>query len=145
MFFKKEAFADTFALITFGLVVGMSVELFIAGLTIEQSLHSRLLSIPVNMIIARPYGIYRDWLMVLRFPGSGSLIGQTLMDIVAFLTFQMPVYAFLVGTSGASFDAVITACMGQLGAMMIMGRPYGIWLQLCRKWFRPADASVAVA
>ena len=31
MFFKKEAFADTFALITFGLVVGMSVELFIAG------------------------------------------------------------------------------------------------------------------
>ena len=145
MFFKKEAFADTFALITFSLVVGMSVELFIAGLTIEQSLHSRLLSIPVNMVIARPYGIYRDWLMALRFAGSNGFIGNTLMDVFAFLTFQMPVYAFLVGTSGAGFDAVVTACMGQLGAMLVMGRPYGIWLQLCRKWFRPVEVPVAMA
>ena len=102
------------------------------------------------MVIARPYGIYRDWLMALdwlkalRFAG-GSFVGNTLIDVMAFLTFQMPVYAFLVGTSGASFDAVVTACMGQLGAMLIMGRPYGIWLQLCRKWFRPAETSVAMA
>ena len=43
MFFKREAIADTFALITFGLVVGMFVELFIAGLTLDQSLQSRLM------------------------------------------------------------------------------------------------------
>ena len=97
------------------------------------------------MVIARPYGIYRDWLVALRFPGSNSFIGSTLMDVMAYLTFQMPVYAFLVGTSGASFDAVMTACMGQLGAMLVMGRPYGIWLQLCRKWFRPVEVPVVIA
>ena len=63
MSIKRETLADTFALITFGLVVGMAVEILVAGLTIDQSLQSRLLSVPVNMIIARPYGVYRDWMM----------------------------------------------------------------------------------
>ena len=59
MSIKRETLADTFALISFGLVIGMLVEILVAGLTIEQSLQSRLMSIPVNMLIARPYGIYR--------------------------------------------------------------------------------------
>ncbi|AMO57271.1 hypothetical protein GZ77_16265 [Endozoicomonas montiporae] len=135
MSIKRETIADTFALITFGIVVGMSVELFVAGLSIEQSLHSRLLSIPVNLLIARPYGIYRDWIMAqARRVVSGSVV-DAVMDIVAFLTFQLPVYAVLVGTSGASVDQVITACMGQLGALILMGRPYGIYMQMCRNWF----------
>ena len=143
MSIKRKTIADTFALITFGLVVGMSVELFIAGLSIEQSLHSRLLSIPVNLLIARPYGIYRDWIMVQgRKLAKGSVV-DAVMDIVAFLTFQMPVYALLVGTSGASLEQVITACMGQLGALVLMGRPYGIYMQMCRNWF--AERSLQTA
>lgn len=135
MSIKRETIADIFALISFGLVVGMSVELFVAGLSIEQSLHSRLLSIPVNLLIARPYGIYRDWAMAQGRKMSSSSLMYSVMDIVAFLTFQMPVYAMLVGTSGASLDQVITACMGQLGALILMGRPYGIYMQMCRNWF----------
>lgn len=141
--FKREAFADTFALITFGIIVGMSVELFIAGLTLEQSMHSRLLSIPVNMIIARPYGIYRDWILAHNIPALDSFLGSTLLDVLAFMTFQMPVYAFLVGTSGASLESVVAACMGQLGAMLVMGRPYGLWMQLCRQRFSPSPVAVA--
>ena len=135
MSIKRETIADTFALISFGLVVGMSVELFVAGLSIEQSLHSRLLSIPVNLLIARPYGLYRDWAMAQSRKMFNSSLMDSVMDIVAFLTFQMPVYAMLVGTSGASLDQVITACMGQLGALILMGRPYGIYMQMCRNWF----------
>ena len=135
MSIKRETIADTFALITFGLVVGMTVELFVAGLTIEQSLHSRLWSIPSNMLIARPYGIYRDWIM--GFGGKGGPIRYAIQDIVAFLSFQMPVYALLVSTSGASLEQVITACLGQLGALILMARPYGIYMQLCRNWFVP--------
>lgn len=135
MSIKRKTIADTFALTTFGLAVGMSVELFVAGLSIEQSLHSRLLSIPVNLLIARPYGIYRDWIMAQgRKLARGSVV-DAVMDIVAYLTFQMPVYAVLVGTSGASLEQVITACTGQLGALVLMGRPYGIYMQMCRSWF----------
>ncbi|MET4758453.1 L-alanine exporter AlaE [Endozoicomonas sp. NE40] len=121
MSIKRETIADTFALISFGLVVGMSVELFVAGLSLEQSLHSRLLSIPVNLLIARPYGMYRDWIMARGRKVTSSSLMDSIMDIVAFLSFQMPVYAVLVGTSGASLDQVITACMGQLGALILMG------------------------
>ena len=137
MFFKHKAFADTFALITFGLIVGMSVELLVAGLTLEQSLHSRMLSVPINILIATPYGMYRDWLMGFRFPGRDSIFGSAALDIIAFITFQMPIYALTVASSGASMEHVVAACMGQMGALIIMGRPYGIWMQLCRNWFVP--------
>ncbi|MGI9275553.1 MAG: L-alanine exporter AlaE [Endozoicomonas sp.] len=132
MSIKRETIADTFALITFGLVIGMAVEIFVAGLSIDQSLQSRMLSIPTNLLIARPYGLFRDW--VLRF-GDGGQVRNAALDIIAFLGFQMPVYALLVASTGASVDQIITACVGQIGALIIMGRPYGIYMQMCRNWF----------
>ena len=44
-------------------VVNMMIEIFLSGMTFEQSLSSRLVAIPVNIIIAVPYGIYRDFAM----------------------------------------------------------------------------------
>ncbi|OED42918.1 hypothetical protein ACH42_11350 [Endozoicomonas sp. (ex Bugula neritina AB1)] len=144
MFFKREAIADTFALITFGLVVGMFVELFVAGLTLEQSIQSRLMSIPVNLLIARPYGIYRDWVIDWNVPGKKNFLGSTLLDIIAFISFQIPVYAVLVGTTGAGIDQVMTACIGQIGAMVVMGRPFGLWMQMCRHWFNGSERAVEI-
>ena len=135
MFFKREALADIFALITFGLVVGMFVEVFIAGLTLDQSVQSRLMSIPVNLLIARPYGIYRDWIMNWNIPGRQGFVGSTFLDILAYISFQIPVYAVLVFVTGAGIEQVITACVGQIGAMVVMGRPFGLWMQVCRHWF----------
>ena len=136
--FNRDMLADTFAMITWGIVVGMSVEL-LAGLSFEQSLQSRLFSIPVNLLTARAYGLYRDWLI-----RRGQVIGTgffqlALLDVLAFISFQIPLYATMVFFTGASVDQVIAACTGQVGAMIIMGRPYGIYLQLCRNWFKPAS------
>ncbi|QLJ33917.1 L-alanine exporter AlaE, partial [Serratia marcescens] len=38
----------------------MAIEVLISGMSFQQSLSSRLLSIPVNILIAWPYGRYRD-------------------------------------------------------------------------------------
>ncbi len=138
--FNRDMLADTFAMITWGIVVGMCVEL-LAGLSFEQSLQSRLLSIPVNLVTARPYGLYRDWLI-----GRGQVIGtgffqMVLLDVLAFISFQIPLYAGTVFLTGAGVEQVIVACTGQVGAMIIMGRPYGMYLQLCRNWFRPATVA----
>jgi hypothetical protein len=139
MSIKRETLADTFALITFGLVVGMAVEILVAGLTIDQSLQSRLLSVPVNMIIARPYGVYRDWMMGFSrlFPSTlkARALGNTVLDTFAFVSFQIPVYAILIATTGASVDQIITAALGQIGALMLMARPYGMYMQFCRDRF----------
>ncbi|MGI9280606.1 MAG: L-alanine exporter AlaE [Endozoicomonas sp.] len=135
MSIKRETLADTFALISFGLVVGMLVEILVAGLTIEQSLQSRLMSIPVNMLIARPYGIYRDWMMCYSRLFGSRRVGNTVLDIFAFISFQIPVYAALIAITGATMEQVITASLGQIGALMLMARPYGVYMQLCRNWF----------
>ena len=60
----RHAVADTFAMVVYCSVVNMLIEIFLSGMTFEQSLSSRLVAIPVNIIIA-PYGLYRD--AVMRF------------------------------------------------------------------------------
>ena len=57
----RSAAADIFALVVYSFIVGMLIEVFISGMSFNQSLSSRLLSIPVNILIAWPYGVYRDW------------------------------------------------------------------------------------
>lgn len=59
----RHAVADTFAMVVYCTVVNMMIEIFLSGMTFEQSLSSRLVAIPVNIIIAVPYGIYRDFAM----------------------------------------------------------------------------------
>ena len=81
----RHAVADTFAMVVYCSVVNMLIEIFLSGMTFEQSLSSRLVAIPVNIIIAWPYGLYRDAIM--RYarrisPKSGM---RTLADVVAWL------------------------------------------------------------
>ncbi|WP_299727996.1 L-alanine exporter AlaE [uncultured Endozoicomonas sp.] len=140
--FNRDMLADTFAMVTFSIIIGMTVELM-AGLTFDQSLQSRLLSIPVNLFTARAYGLYRDWLF-----RRGSKIGQgfmqmALLDALAYVSFQIPLYASLVISTGAGVEQVLMACAGQIGAMLIMGRPYGIYMQYCRLWFKPVAIPAA--
>lgn len=52
----RHAVADTFAMVVYCTVVNMMIEIFLSGMTFEQSLSSRLVAIPVNIIIAVPYG-----------------------------------------------------------------------------------------
>ena len=56
----RHAVADTFAMVVYCTVVNMMIEIFLSGMTFEQSLSSRLVAIPVHIIIAVPYGFYRD-------------------------------------------------------------------------------------
>ena len=58
----RHAAADTFAMVVFCFISGMIIEIFISGMTFEQSLASRTLSIPVNIAIAWPYGVFRDFI-----------------------------------------------------------------------------------
>lgn len=48
----RHAVADTFAMVVYCSVVNMLIEIFLSGMSFEQSLSSRLVAIPVNIIIA---------------------------------------------------------------------------------------------
>lgn len=88
----RHAVADTFAMVVYCSVVNMLIEIFLSGMTFEQSLSSRLVAIPVNIVIAWPYGLYRD--AVMRFARRISPAGwvKNLADVLAYVTFQSPVY-----------------------------------------------------
>ena len=48
----RHAVADTFAMVVYCSVVNMLIEIFLSGMSFEQSLSSRPVAIPVNIMIA---------------------------------------------------------------------------------------------
>lgn len=131
----RHAVADTFAMVVYCSVVNMLIEIFLSGMTFEQSLSSRLVAIPVNIIIAWPYGLYRDAIM--RYarrisPKSGM---RTLADVVAYVTFQSPVYVAILLTVGADWHQIVAAVSSNAVLSILMGALYGYFLDYCRRLF----------
>lgn len=61
------AVADIAAMIIFSTALCMMIEVFIAKLTVFQSMRARMAAIPVNLITGRPYGIFLDCCRSLAF------------------------------------------------------------------------------
>lgn len=134
--FMRRFFADTFALVVFCTIAAGLVEWLVVGLTAGQMLYARLAAIPAIVCTARPYGFYRDWMFgILRaLPGGGT--GAAAIDIAAFITFQAPVYVAILLLAGADGRQILTAVPSAMVAMILCGRPYGIFLEWSRQLFR---------
>ncbi|RJX73711.1 L-alanine exporter AlaE [Vibrio sinensis] len=132
----RHAAADTFAMVVFCFISGMVIEIFISGMTFEQSLASRMLSIPVNIAIAWPYGVFRDFMLRQGRRVSPSRVTKNIADLLAYVLFQSPVYAAILFTVGASTDQIITAVSSNALVSCAMGVLYGYFLDSCRRWFK---------
>src|SRR3989344_7159596 len=132
----RRFFADTFAMITFSTVVGMVIEILVSDMTFGQSVQARLTAIPANLLTARPYGMFRDWVFRLMRANEGGQVRKGIADILAFALFQVPLYVTILFTSGANVRQIATAC-GTLTILSIfMGRPCGIFLDFSRRLLR---------
>jgi hypothetical protein len=130
---RQTAFiADTTALIVFFTITGIINERILAGMTWEQVFHARLLGAALMVPVARPYGIWRDWLM--KRAGS-SRFSKLLWDSAALVSFQVPIYAVIIAVSGASGSGLIKGTLGAALMMLLLGRPYGAFLNAVRKLF----------
>lgn len=92
----RHAVADTFAMVVYCSVVNMLIEIFLSGMSFEQSLYSRLVAIPVNILIAWPYGMYRDLFMRAARKATQAGWAKNLADVLAYVTFQSPVYVIIL-------------------------------------------------
>lgn len=143
----RHAVADTFAMVVYCTVVNMMIEIFLSGMTFQQSLSSRLVAIPVNIIIAVPYGFYRDFAMrrARRISASGWM--KNIADVVAYVTFQSPVYVAILLVVGADWHQIAAAVSSNIVVSMMMGAAYGYFLDYCRRLFRvsplPAGQSLS--
>lgn len=131
----KKFLADTFAMVLFSLIVGGFVEWVITGLTLEQTIKIRVTAIPISLIIGRPYGLYRDWIFKTITSKNKTALQTFLLDTFANLTFQIPLYILILLLNGATLVQVFTAASSILIIVSISGRPYGIFLNFCRKLF----------
>lgn len=132
----RQAAADMFAMVVFSFIAGMAIEIFVSGMSFQQSLASRTLSIPVNIIIAIPYGLFRDWVLRKSQHISMSRWMKKLADMFAYVTFQSPVYALILLVVGATSNQILTAVISNAVVAGGMGVVYGVFLDACRKWFR---------
>ncbi|WP_230354079.1 L-alanine exporter AlaE [Lelliottia sp. WAP21] len=132
----RHAVADTFAMVVYCSVVNMVIEIFLSGMSFEQSLSSRLVAIPVNILIAWPYGLYRDAAMRLARRISPAGWGKNLADVLAYVTFQSPVYVAILLTVGADWPQIFAAVSSNIVVSMLMGAAYGYFLDYCRRLFK---------
>ncbi len=125
--------ADTIAMVSFSTTLCMLIEVFVAGMSLGQSLTARVAAVPVNLLTGRAYGLYRDWLFGFLHIGNDYRTRTVIGDTVAFITFQLPLYALVLSLARATLGQMAVS-----GAMMtvifaITGRPYGLFLDFCRK------------
>lgn len=132
----RRFFADTFALVVFCTIGAGLAEWLVVGLAAGQILHTRLAAIPAIVITARPYGFYRDWMFASLTPFSGRRTTEAVIDIAAFVTFQGPVYVAILAFAGADGRQILTAVPAAMVAMILCGRPYGVFLEWTRRLFR---------
>ncbi len=127
---------DTAAMIAFSTSIAMSNEVFVAEMTPLQSLKARGIVTVVNALTARPYGKYRDF--VFEKAGINENTGfakKAVTDTLTFTTFQAPLYGAILAVSGADLDQVIAGTATITAISSFLGRPYGVFLDIFRKFF----------
>lgn len=124
--------ADTTALVLFFTVTGALNERFVSGMSWNEVLHARLLGAALMIPVARPYGLWRDWLMRRAAPTRWS---RLFWDSLALVSFQVPIYAAIIAISGASGRGLVLGILGATVIMLVSGRPYGAFLNWVRRRF----------
>ena len=129
---RRALVADTTALILFFTTTGLINERFVANMAWDQVLHARLLGAVLMVPAGRPYGVWRDWLMLRAGPGR---LSRLFWDSLALVSFQVPIYAAIIAVRGASGRRLLMGVAGATIMMLVLGRPYGAFLNGVRSLF----------
>lgn len=127
----RLALVDTIATIFFFTVVATFSELALAGMEVRQVLVTRALMVPIMVLTGRPYGIWRDWLFIRV--GPSRRLARIALDIVAFLSFQVPVYIVTLVVAGADRAEIVTSVGSATLFMIVLSRPFGLFLEFVRQ------------
>lgn len=105
----RSFLADTLALLLFFTAINVVNERFIAGMTWSEVATARLIGAALMLPVARPYSLWRNWIMNFAADSRASRI---LWDGLALVSFQVPIYAAILAVSGADAGAVLRGSLG---------------------------------
>ena len=78
-----------------------------------------------------------------RISASGWM--KNIADVVAYVTFQSPVYVAILLVVGADWHQIAAAVSSNIVVSMMMGAAYGYFLDYCRRLFRVSPYQQAKA
>ena len=129
----RSFIADTLALVVFFTIASGLNERFVAGMAWDEVLVSRGIGAPLMVLTARPYGLWRDWFLKKTAPSSQTT--TLMMDSLALFAFQLPIYVAIIMVGGAEGWTIVKGAAGFGVLMLVLGRPYGLWLGMVRRLF----------
>lgn len=129
----RDFIADTLALILFFTVTSGLNERFVAGMEWGEVAVSRGIGALLMILTGRSYSIWRSWVMA-RLAPAGQL-NTLLVDGLALLAFQVPIYVAIIFAGGARGGDLLYGTLGFAVLMLVLGRPYGLWLEFVRRCF----------
>jgi hypothetical protein len=71
----------------------------------------------------------------LRQAKAANRLSEILWDSLALVSFQVPIYAAIIAISGASGRGLWLGILGATVMMLVLGRPYGAFLNAVRGLF----------
>lgn len=125
--------ADTLALVLFFTLTSGLNERFVAGMSWDEVFASRMIGAPLMVLTARPYGVWRNWVLAKADPSTRR--GNLVADTFALLVFQVPIYVAIIVAGGARGMSIVMGTLGFAALMLLLGRPYGLWLDFVRRLF----------
>ncbi len=136
---KKTVIIDTISSTIYSLIVGSILDAH-AGLNTTGIISSRVSSIPVNAMTGGAYGWWREQIFnICKTKEASNIIRKTVTDLIAFNTFQVPLYGAIV--TGATYiseqkidlDKTIDGMIGLATTSPIIGVTMGITMNIFRK------------
>lgn len=124
-----------FAMVVFCTITNLVAEVFLSGMSVNQSVSVRLAAIPINILIAVPYGKYRDWILKVAFHLSKATINIFFADIFAYASFLTPVYVTILVYEGVPLHEILIATGLNLLFAFVLGGVYGYFLDFTRRVF----------
>lgn len=131
----KAFMVDVFAMNSFSYIVALVIEMGIAQMSWAEHLQIRLVALLLNSVVARPFTLWRDYInRYFCISAQSTFIKRYLVDTLAFLSFQMPLYVGNMVLGGANSEEIMVAAITVSFIAGLLGRPYGVYLDwLCDK------------
>ena len=67
---------------------------------------------------------------------TNTRLYKTVIDALAFMLFQLPIYIITLAIAGADINEIISLVISSSLLMLMVSRPFGIYLEYIRRFFK---------
>lgn len=129
----KKFIVDLFALNIFIIFVAFFVEVIFSGIALSIFWKGRLIMIIPNTLTVIPYAKTRVFLENKLDFLKNIRIRNIVRDTFVFILYRVPLVFIVLYALGAPMEQIVLACIISTLISGFTGRPYGIFLDWCRK------------